>query len=170
MNAFLEEVKRSTSVARKVLERKGYTRIFLASSFVYAVLISVMTNQLDVRAGVQNARMAFTLKGSLLVGVLPLLAGLLVAFQVFAFKDKKKNLSSKVTGTSGVLISFFATSCPFCKPLIISLLGLSGSLAILNYGTLLGVVSGVLLLISNYLTAKNIGKGCEHCEDINKRK
>ncbi len=141
-----------------VLGRRNYFLIFVASGLLYGVIFSMMTNLIDVRFGLSNVRFAFTFQSGLFFIILLVLGGLLISLQVFSFREKQKNYTSTTTGMGGMLVSFFATTCPFCKPLLISLLGLSGSIAILKYGFVLAFVSILLLIGSIYLTLKSISK------------
>ena len=141
---------------KRVLSRRNYFFIFVASGLFYGVIFSMMTNLIDIRFGLSNLRFAFTLQSASFFIVLSILGGLLISLQVFSFHEKRKNYTSTTTGVSGMLVSFFATTCPFCKPLLISLLGLSGSIAILKFGLVLAFVSILLLLGSIYLTLKSI--------------
>ena len=143
---------------KRVLSGRDYFIIFVASGLFYGVIFSMMTNLIDVRFGLSNIRFAFTFQSGLFFIILSVLGGLLISLQVLSFLEKRKNYTSTTTGISGMLVSFFATTCPFCKPLLISLLGLSGSIAILKFGLVLALVSILLLLSSIYLTLKSISK------------
>jgi len=151
MKEFIAPIKR-------VLSRRNYFLIFVASGLFYGVIFSMMTNLIDVRFGLSNMRFAFTWQSGLFFLILSVLGGILISLQIFSFREKQKNYASTTTGVSGMLVSFFATTCPFCKPLLISLLGLSGSIAILNYGLALAFISIFLLVGSIYLTLRSISK------------
>jgi len=151
MKEFIAPIKR-------VLGRRNYFLIFVASGLFYGVIFSMMTNLIDVRFGLSNIMFAFTWQSGLFFLILSVLGGILISLQIFSFREKRKNYTSTTAGVSGMLISFFATTCPFCKPLLISLLGLSGSIAILKYGLALAIVSILLLVGSIYLTLKSISK------------
>ena len=154
----VNERKIMLSTIANVLRRRNYFLIFVASGLFYGVIFSIMTNLIDVRFGLSNIRFAFTWQSALFFIILSILGGLLISLQVFSFREKRKNYTSATTGISGMLVSFFATTCPFCKPLLISLLGLSGSIAILKFGLVLAFASILLLLGSIYLTLKSISK------------
>lgn len=143
---------------KRVLGRRNYFIIFVSSGLFYGVIFSMMTNLIDMRFGLANIRFAFTSQSLLFFIILSFLGGLLISLQIFSFREKRKNYTSTTTGISGMLVSFFATTCPFCKPLLISLLGLSGSIAILKFGLILAFVSILLLIGSIYLTLKSISK------------
>ncbi|MBI2107472.1 hypothetical protein HYT57_05800 [Candidatus Woesearchaeota archaeon] len=143
---------------KRVLSRISYFLIFVVSGLFYGVIFLMMTNLIDVRSGLSNIRFAFTWQSALFFIIFSILGGLLISLQVFSFREKQKNYTSTTTGVSGMLVSFFATTCPFCKPLLISLLGLSGSIAILKFGLVLAFVSIILLMGSIYLTLKSISK------------
>jgi hypothetical protein len=151
-------MKRLFTPIKRVLGRRNYFFIFVVSGLFYGVIFSMMTNLIDVRFGLSNIRFAFTWQSGLFFIVLSILGGLLISLQLFSFREKRKNYTSTTTGLSGMFVSFFATTCPFCKPLLISFLGLSGSIAILKYGLVLAFVSILLLLGSIYLTLKSISK------------
>lgn len=149
-----------------VLRNRAYFFIFVVSGLLYGLLFSMMTNLIDVRFGLQNIRFTFTWQSALFFVALSTLGGLLISLQVFSFRQKQKNYASATTGAGGMMVSFFATTCPFCKPLLLSLLGLSGSLAILKYGLLLAIISILLLIGSIFLTLKSIAnaKPCSNCK------
>lgn len=149
-----------------VFRSRTYFFIFVVSGLLYGVLFSMMTNLIDVRFGLQNIRFAFVWQSALFFVALSTLGGLLISLQVFSFRQKQKNYASATTGVSGMLVSFFATTCPFCKPLLLSLLGLSGSLAILKYGLLLAIISISLLIGSIFLVLKSLPqtKRCSNCK------
>jgi hypothetical protein len=143
---------------KRVLSIRNYFFIFVASGLLYGIIFSMMTNLIDVRFGLSNIIFAFTWQSGSFFLILSVLGGLLISLQVFSFQEKQRNYISTTTGTTGMFVSFFATTCPFCKPLLISLLGLSGSIAILKFGLVLAFVSVLLLLGSIYLTLKSISK------------
>lgn len=149
-------MKELFTLIKRVLRRRNYFLIFIVSGLFYGVIFSMMTNLIDVRFGLSNIRFAFTWQSISFFIILSILGGLLISLQVFSFREKQKNYTSITTGVSGMLISFFAITCPFCKPLLLSLLGLSGSIAILKYGLVFALLSILLLLGSIYLTLRSM--------------
>ena len=143
---------------KRVLLTRNYFFIFIVSGLFYGVIFSIMTNLIDVRFGLFNIRFSFNWKSGLIFIALSILGGLLISLQLFLFHEKRKNYISAATGISGMFASFFSTMCPFCKPFLISLLGLSGSIAILKYGIVLAFVSILLLVSAIYLTLKSISR------------
>lgn len=152
------------STIASVLKKRNYFLIFILSGLLYGLLFSLMTNLIDARFGLSNIRLAVTWQSAIFFIVLSILGGVLISLQVFSFCQKQKNYAATSVGFSGMLASFFTTTCPFCKPLLLSLLGLSGSIAILKYGLFLVVGSILLLIGSIYLTARSIPK-TKHCEN-----
>lgn len=139
-----------------VLSRRNYLFIFLVSGLLYGVIYAAMTNLIDIRSGLKYVTFSFTVVSGAFFIAFSILGGLLISLQVFAIKNKQKALKSANVGFLGAFLSFFNVTCPFCKPFLLSLIGFSGSIAILKYGLALALVSIMLLLISIYLVASNI--------------
>jgi hypothetical protein len=130
-----------------------------------------MTNLIDVRFGLKYINYSFTNISITFVVLFSILGGILISLQVFAIRNRQKAMKSANVGFVGALISFFNTTCPFCKPLLLSLIGFSGSLAILKFGFALAIISMLLLLVSIHLVALNIDKSnCCSVQDKNAKK
>ena len=155
------QMKEWFALIKRVLSRRNYFFLFVASGLLYGVTFSLMTNLIDVRSGLSNMRFDFTLLSGLFFVILSCLGGILVSLQAYALGQKRKQYASATAGVSGVFVSFFATTCPLCKPLLLSLLGLSGSIAILKFGLMLALVSTLLLLGAIFLTLNSMSTG--HC-------
>ena len=136
---------------------------------MYGLLYAVMTNLIDVRSGFGYITIAFTKVSATFFILFSTLGGILIALQIFAIKNRQNTLKSANVGFFGAFISFFTTTCPFCKPLLLSLIGFTGSLAILKYGTVLALLSVLLLLVSIYLVASQLCK-CESCSTLKNKK
>src|SRR3989338_1764095 len=117
-----------------------------------------MTNLIDIRFGLKNINYSFTIVSIAFVVLFSVLGGVLISLQAFAIKNKQRALKSANVGFLGAFLSFFNVTCSFCKPFLLSLIGFSGSLAILKYRLALATVSAMLLLISIYLVISNIEK------------
>ena len=141
---------------KQVLSRKSYLVIFLIAGLFYGLLFAVMTNLIDIRSGLNYITIAFTKVSATFFILFSILGGLLIALHIFAIKNMQKTLKSANVGFFGAFMSFFTTTCPFCKPLLLSLIGFSGSLAILKYGMALAIASALLLIVSIYLAASSI--------------
>lgn len=141
-----------------VLKRRNYFILFLVSGLLYGLIYAVMTNLIDVRFGLKYINISFTEVSITFVVLFSILGGLLISLQVFAIRNRQKSLKSANVGFIGAFLSFFTTTCPFCKPLLLSFVGFSGSLAILKYGFALAILSLVLLLISIYLVTSHLNK------------
>ncbi|MEK6983335.1 MAG: hypothetical protein AABX33_02080 [Nanoarchaeota archaeon] len=115
-----------------------------------------MTNLIDLRYGFDNINISFGRVSMVFFIVFSMLGGMLVALQAFAIKNKQKLMRSARVGFFGAFLSFFNVTCPFCKPLLLSLIGFSGSLAILKYGLALAFISVILLLVSIYLVISSV--------------
>ncbi|MBI1935765.1 hypothetical protein HYS31_04970 [Candidatus Woesearchaeota archaeon] len=149
-------MRKKLHIIASVLSRRNYFFIFLVSGLLYGIIYAVMTNLIDVRFGLKYINYSFTIVSIMFVILFSILGGILISLQVFAIRNRQKSLKSANVGFIGAFLSFFNVTCPFCKPLLLSLIGFSGSIAILKYGLALAVVSIVLLLISIYLVALNI--------------
>jgi len=147
-------MKKKLHIVSSVLSRRNYFFIFLVSGLLYGIIYAVMTNLIDVR---------FVL--------FSILGGILISLQVFAIRNRQKALKSANVGFIGAFLSFFNVTCPFCKPLLLSLIGFSGSIAILKYGLALAIISALLLLVSIYLVTLNLDKSnCCPIENKNAKK
>lgn len=155
-------MKNQLFAIKQILSRKSYLAIFLVAGLLYGLLYAAMTNLIDVRSGLNYITIAFTKVSATFFTLFSILGGLLIALQIFAIKKRQNTLKSANVGFFGAFISFFTTTCPFCKPLLLSLIGFTGSLAILKYGTVLALFSVLLLLASIYLVATQVTK-CERC-------
>ena len=139
-----------------IITRKTYFFIFLIAGILYGLLYAVMTNLIDLRSGFRYINFSFTVTSITFFIIFSILGGLLIALQVYTIKNRQKSLKSANVGFLGTFLSFFNVTCPFCKPLLLSLIGFSGSLTFLKFGIALAFASVLLLLISIYLIAKNI--------------
>ncbi len=151
-------MRQSLKVIINILHRKNYFFLFLVSGLLYGLVYAVMTNLIDLRFGLKNINIAFTLTSAAFFILFSILGGLLVSLQVFAIRNRQKSLKAANVGFAGAFISFFTTTCPFCKPLLLSLMGFSGSIAILKFGFVLVIISILLLLVSVYLVTLTIDK------------
>ncbi len=149
-------------IIASILKRRNYFLLFLISGISYAIVYATMTNMIDIRYirfGIGNLRINFTLISAIFFILLAILGGALVSLQVFAFRQKQKAASSLSTGIAGTFVSFLTSTCPFCKPLLLSLIGFSGSIAFLKYGPALAVASLILLGASIFWATSAINKG-----------
>ena len=154
-----------------VLSRRNYFFIFLISGLLYGIIYAVMTNLIDVRFGLKYINYSFTNVSIMFVVLFSILGGILVSLQVFAIRNRQKSLKAANVGFLGAFLSFFNVTCPFCKPFLLSLIGFSGSLAILKYGIALAIISALLLLVSIYLVTLNLDKNnCCSVQDKNAKK
>src|SRR3989344_9429431 len=151
-------MRKKLHVIAGVLSRRNYFFIFLISGLLYGIIYAVMTNLIDIRSGLKYVTFSFTAVSITFFAAFSILGGILISLQIFAIKNKQRVLKSANVGFLGAFLSFFNVTCPFCKPFLLSLIGFSGSLAILKYGLALATVSAMLLLISIYLVISNIEK------------
>lgn len=151
-------MKQKLNIIAHVLSKRNYLFLFLVSGLLYGLIYAVMTNLIDVRSGLKYINYSFTNVSITFFVIFSILGGILISLQVFAIRNKQKSLKSANIGFIGTFISFFNVTCPFCKPLLISLIGFSGSLAILKYGLGLAIISVILLLVSIYLVASHLSK------------
>ena len=149
-------MRKKLHVITSVLSRKGYFILFLISGLLYGIIYAIMTNLIDIRSGLKYINISFTAVSGTFFVAFSILGGILISLQIFAIKNKQRVLKSANVGFLGAFLSFFNVTCPFCKPFLLSLIGFSGSLAILKYGLALALASVMLLLISIYLVASNI--------------
>ncbi len=94
-----------------------------------------------------------------------MLTSILLTLQIALFKERIKVKGTKV-GFFGTFLSFITSACPFCKPLLISLIGLSGSTILLaKYGLHITIFSVLLLITSIFIVSRNITKTklCKEC-------
>ena len=151
-------MKKQLSIIGHVLSRRNYFILFLISGLLYGLIYAVMTNLIDLRFGLDNINISFTQVSLSFVVMFSILGGILISLQVFAVRNRQKSLKSANIGFIGAFLSFFNTTCPFCKPLLLSLIGFSGSLAILKFGFVLAIISIILLLFSIYLVTLHLNK------------
>lgn len=164
-------MKRKLSVILNVLGRRNYFILFLVSGILYGLIYSVMTKLIDLRFGLKYINYSFTNVSITFFVIFSILGGILISLQVFAIKNRQKSLKYANVGFVGTFLSFFNVTCPFCKPLLLSLIGFSGSLVILKYGLTLALLSIVLLLASIYLVTLNLDKSnCCFVQDKNAKK
>jgi len=149
-------MNKKLSVIFKVLRNRNYFILFVVSGLLYGIVYATMTNLIDLRYGLSDINVSFDRVSIIFFAVFSILGGMLIALQVFAVRNKQKSMRSAKVGFLGAFLSFFNVTCPFCKPLLLSLIGFSGSLAILKYGLALAFVSLILLLVSIYLVASSM--------------
>ena len=149
-------MRKKLRIIASILFKRNYFYIFLVSGLLYGIIYAVMTNLIDIRSGLKYVTFSFTAVSITFFVAFSILGGILISLQVFAIKNKQRILKSANVGFLGAFLSFFNVTCPFCKPFLLSLIGFSGSLAILKYGLALALASVMLLLISIYLVASNI--------------
>ena len=97
----------------------------------------------------------------ILLIAMSVLAGIVVSMSVFLVRRQIKG--SAGAGSSSVLISILAPSCPSCAIGLLSVLGLGGFIGALPFkGVELGVVGVIGLLISLvYMSEKIVTKTCD---------
>jgi len=149
-------MKKQLSIIAHVLTKINYFLLFLISGLFYGLIYAIMTNLIDLRFGLNNINISFTEVSITFVALFSILGGLLISLQIFAIRNRQKSLKAANVGFIGAFLSFFNTTCPFCKPLLLSLIGFSGSLAILKYGLAIAIFSVILLLISIYLVTLHL--------------
>ncbi len=162
-------MKKQLKIIINVLKRKSYFSLFLLSGLGYGLIYAILANLIDIRLGLDNINISFTRISALFFILFSLLGGILITLQAFAVRNKQKSVSSANVGFFGAFLSFFTTTCPFCKPLLLSFIGFSGSLVLLKYGLLLAIVSLALLVISIYLATLNLSKLREFEKKDNKK-
>jgi len=164
-------MRKELRIIASVLSKRNYLFIFLVSGLLYGITYAIMTNLIDVRSGLKYANISFTAVSITFFIAFSILGGILISLQVFAIKNKQKALKSANVGFIGAFLSFFNTTCPFCKPLLLSLIGFSGSIAILKFGFALAIISMLLLLVSIHLVTLNLDKSnCCSVQDKNAKK
>ena len=146
------------SVIADILGRRNYFFAFLIGGTLYGLLYAIMTNLIDIRYGIDNINYSFTIVSASFFVVFSILGGTLISLQIFAIRNRQKSLKSANIGFLGAFLSFFNVTCPFCKPLLLSLIGFSGSLTILKFGTTFAILSILLLLTSIYLLTVSLNK------------
>jgi len=143
---------------KKVLENKRFFLLFVFSGLLYGGIFAILTNVIDLRFGISNIRFVFTWINVVFFVIFSILGGVAVSVGIFAFRQKQRMSKGLPTGASGMLLSFVTSTCPVCKPLLLSFFGLSGSVFIFQYGIILAVASIFLLLLSIYLMTSNLVK------------
>ncbi len=157
-------MKEQLSIIAYVLRKRNYFFLFLISGLLYGLIYAIMTNLIDIRLGLKNINIAFTAISGIFFALFSILGGTLISLQVFVIRNRQKSIRSANIGFIGAFLSFFTTTRPFCKPLLLSLLGFSGSLALLKYGIALAILSVLLLLISIYLVTTHIEKAIKNAK------
>ena len=88
-----------------------------------------------------------------------ILSAVFLTLQVHVFHLKHIRKHGKV-GFFAMFISFLTTACPFCKPILLALIGFGGSIGFLvTYGLEITLLSVILLFFSIYLTLYALRKG-----------
>ncbi|RMD66101.1 hypothetical protein D6817_04780, partial [Candidatus Pacearchaeota archaeon] len=91
-----------------------------------------------------------------------------IALQVYSYKIKSagKNYGKGILSAfSGFTAGIFGTAaCSSCIAAVFGFLGLGGVFFLVKYQWYVVSISIVLVLISVYLTARAVDKGCEVCK------
>tara|TARA_Y100000310_G_scaffold89923_1_gene87061 strand:- start:22636 stop:23124 length:489 start_codon:yes stop_codon:yes gene_type:complete len=90
-----------------------------------------------------------------------ILAGIIIAMSIFLIRRQIKG--GMITGSSGIIVGLIAPACPSCALGLLSVIGLSGLVAVLPFkGLELGFLGVILLLASIiYLSNKINTKVCK---------
>lgn len=98
------------------------------------------------------------LLNGILTIVMAVLSGIYLTIFTYNHRLMRTNNSGKV-GFAGMFIGFFTSACPICAPLLVSLLGISASLAfILGKNLWLEIASILLLLFALYKLSDSMNK------------
>ena len=153
--------------SEEVLKNKNYLKSFTIISLVVVsvyILLPVFTipgNNLLFQLGV------FTVKDYFLIVSLSLLVGLMITMQVYSYKKTKSLQAGKsvLGGSSGIVAGLFGTaSCSSCLTSLFGFLGASNVLFLAKHQWYVVGVSGLFVLVSLYITSKNIVGECKSCE------
>lgn len=153
------------TVRKIVWKRKGaFIASLLSVAFFYSIFTGISSGKLWPPTFYGFFVSSYSLPALIIIS---LLSAVLITLQIHGFKLKMK--TSRKTGFMGfvgIVGSFFVSACPFCKPILISLLGLGAAGGVIaGYGTQLTVLAAIFLLASIILVTKNIQKkGCEECK------
>lgn len=140
---------------------------FLFSVVAFALLYSIFTGIFVITiTPFAISGPIFTFFSTAGLVSISLLSAILLTLQYNTLREKtKSSVKTKASflgyvGTSG---SFFATVCPFCKPLLAVILGLGGAFGFLQvYGKYITFLSAMILIIAIYLVTQT-KKSC--CND-----
>ena len=103
---------------------------------------------------------SFSFTGLLLISGL---TAILITLQYDLLRKKKtKGTKASFLGYFGTTGSFFTTTCPLCKPLLVTLFGIGGTAGLLQkYGLQITIISVLLLTVSIYFVARSTTNCCE---------
>ena len=127
--------------------------------FLYSIFTGIIKFENSIYFSIMSKNSIFALI------IISILTSILLTLQISLIKERIKIKGTKV-GFFGTFLSFLTTACPFCKPLLISIIGLSSSTALLaKYGIQITIFSILLLITSIFIVSKNITKTklCEKC-------
>jgi len=127
--------------------------------FLYSIFTGIIRFKDSIYFSIMSKNSIFALI------VISVLTSILLTLQISLIRERIKVKGTKV-GFFGTFLSFITSACPFCKPLLISIIGLSSSTALLaKYGLHITIFSIFLLITSIFIVSKNITKTklCEKC-------
>ncbi len=134
----------------QVLKNRSYLTLAILSTVVMIYVYGISANL--IMAGEINPM------NGILTIVMAVLSGIYLTIFTYNQRLMKTKNSGKV-GFAGMFIGFFTSACPICAPLLVSLLGISASLAfILGKNLWLEIASIILLLFALYKLSDSTNK------------
>ena len=144
---------------------KARKLFFLFSVIAFAMLYSLFTCIFTVSTKpFTDAGPFFTIFSVLGLVSISFLSAVLLTLQYHALREKKKSSAktkASFFGYLGTTGSLFATVCPFCKPLLVAILGLGGAFGFLQvYGKYITFLSAMILIVAIYLITQTKKSCC----------
>jgi len=155
--------------SKKVLQNRGYLRIFIiASASFLALFILLPTLLTPGNSLIFQWSEVFTFWNYVLMISLSSLIGLMISMQVYSYRIKKSMKSTGkgvVGGFSGFIAGIFGTAaCSSCVAAIFGFLGLGTVVFLIQYQWYIVTLSLILVLLSIYLTSLTIEKSYGVCK------
>ncbi len=133
-----------------VLKNRSYLALAVLSTAVMTYIYAVFTN---LTMGVEINPI-----NGILTIVMAVSSGIYLTVFIYNLREMRAKNSGNV-GFAGMFIGFFTSACPICAPLLVSLLGISASLAfILSRNLWLEMASIGLLLFALYRLSSSMNK------------
>lgn len=162
---------------KKVLQQRNYLLLFLVSAavmnFLYIYLPIYLTPSNTWEFFVELTPWW----GFALFTILAFLVGLLIAFNVYSFRQLRavsvRSTASGIVGTASSIVSgmFSSATCAYCiSALFAFLLPPAALLTLLEYRYQIVAGGFVLVLLALFLTAKKIEYGCDSCHVPRRKK
>jgi len=159
-------IKTIYNISKKVLSSKGYLKKFLIVTSLFLAIFILLPTYLTPGNTLKFQLIeVFTYWNYIMMILISASLGLMISMQIYSHKLKNsmKNTGKGVVGGfSGFVAGIFGTAaCSSCVAAIFGFLGLGTVFFLIEYQPYIVIGSLLLVLISIYLTAKGIERGCD---------